>query len=68
MMRRKKKIADSILIAIAVFAGLVFLFPIFWMVRSSFMGLEELYQTPPDGYDEKLQGSVTAERPAVTVS
>ncbi len=47
MMRRKKKVADSILIAIAVFAGLLFLFPIFWMVRSSFMGLEELYQTPP---------------------
>lgn len=47
MVRRKKKIADGILIAVAVFAGLVFLFPIFWMVRSSFMGLEELYRTPP---------------------
>lgn len=66
MMRRKKKIADSILIAIAVFAGLVFLFPIFWMVRSSFMGLEELYQTPPvilprmgtmKNYKEALQQS-----------
>lgn len=65
-MRRKKKIADSILIAIAVFAGLVFLFPIFWMVRSSFMGLEELYQTPPvilprmgtmKNYKEALQQS-----------
>ena len=66
MMRRKKKIADSILIAIAVFAGLVFLFPIFWVVRSSFMGLEELYQTPPvilprmgtmKNYKEALQQS-----------
>lgn len=66
MMRRKKKIADSILIVIAVFAGLVFLFPIFWMVRSSFMGLEELYQTPPvilprmgtmKNYKEALQQS-----------
>lgn len=46
-MRRKKKIADGFLVTVAVFAGLVFLFPIFWMVRSSFMGLEELYRTPP---------------------
>lgn len=46
-MKRKRKTADGILIVAAVFAGLVFLFPIFWMIRSSFMGLEELYQTPP---------------------
>lgn len=38
---------NGILIAIAVLTGAVFLFPIFWMVRSSFMGLEELYTTPP---------------------
>lgn len=31
----------------AVIVGLVFLFPVFWMVRSSFMGLEELYANPP---------------------
>lgn len=46
-MRKKRKVLNGILIAIAVFAGAVFLFPIFWMVRSSFMGLEELYTTPP---------------------
>jgi len=46
-MRNKRKTADSLLIAAAVFAGMLFLFPIFWMVRSSFMGLEELYRTPP---------------------
>ncbi len=46
-MRKRKKVLNGILIAIAVFAGVVFLFPIFWMVRSSFMGLEELYRTPP---------------------
>lgn len=38
---------NKILIAVAVFIGAVFLFPIFWMLRSSFMGLEELYRTPP---------------------
>lgn len=46
-MRKKRKVLNGILIAIAVFAGAAFLFPIFWMVRSSFMGLEELYTTPP---------------------
>lgn len=47
MLRKKRKVLNGILIAIAVFAGAAFLFPIFWMVRSSFMGLEELYTTPP---------------------
>lgn len=46
-MRKKRKVLNGILIAIAVLTGAVFLFPIFWMVRSSFMGLEELYTTPP---------------------
>ena len=44
---RGKKIWNMVLILMAVFVGLVFLFPVFWMVRSSFMGLEELYANPP---------------------
>lgn len=47
MSKKRKKTADRILIVTAVIMGAVFLFPIFWMVRSSFMGLEELYRTPP---------------------
>lgn len=47
MLKKRKRAGDRILIALAVFIGIVFLFPIFWMVRSSFMGLEELYRTPP---------------------
>ena len=44
---RGKKIWNMVLILLAVFVGLVFLFPVFWMIRSSFMGLEELYANPP---------------------
>lgn len=44
---RGKKIWNMVLILMAVLVGLVFLFPVFWMVRSSFMGLEELYANPP---------------------
>lgn len=47
MLKKKKKINDYIWICLAILIGAVFLFPLFWMVRSSFMGLEELYQTPP---------------------
>lgn len=43
----KKKTADCIMIALAALLGVLFLFPVFWMVRSSFMGLEELYAKPP---------------------
>lgn len=44
---RGKKIWNMVLILMAVLVGLVFLFPVFWMVRSSFMGVEELYANPP---------------------
>lgn len=47
MHTKKKKIIDRILIAIAVLLGFLFLFPIFWQVRSSLMGLEDLYHNPP---------------------
>lgn len=47
MQRKRRQITNTILIAVAVLIGGIFLFPVFWMVRSSFMGLEELYKTPP---------------------
>lgn len=55
-----------ILIVLAVLIGGAFLFPVFWMLRSSFMGLEELYQNPPNiipragtwkNYEEALKQS-----------
>lgn len=47
MKKRNKKITDGIFIVTAALLGAAFLFPIFWMIRSSFMGLEELYANPP---------------------
>lgn len=44
---RRISAARGALIFLAAVMGLIFLFPIFWMVRSSFMGVAELYQTPP---------------------
>ena len=44
---QNSKIARYSMTIIAVLIGVMFLFPIFWMVRSSFMGLEELYANPP---------------------
>lgn len=45
-MRRNKAI-NGVLITIAILIGILFLFPIYWMIRSSFMGLKELYSNPP---------------------
>ena len=64
MTRTGRKIWNISLIFLAVLLGLVFLFPIFWMIRSSLMGLEELYTSPPiiiphnptlDNYAEALK-------------
>lgn len=66
MRKKRKRIKDMILIVLAVLLGSAFLFPIFWMLRSSFMGLEELYQNPPNiipragtwkNYEEALKQS-----------
>lgn len=54
---RGKKIWNMVLILMAVLVGLVFLFPVFWMVRSSFMGLEELYANPPGFSAEKCHAA-----------
>ncbi len=47
MTKNRTKIINSCLIILALILGVLFLFPIFWMLRSSFMGLEEIYKTPP---------------------
>lgn len=47
MNRTKKKAFRILSVVLAALIGAIYLFPIFWMFRSSLMGLEELYASPP---------------------
>lgn len=66
MTRTGKKLWNGVWVFLAVLLGAAFLFPIFWMIRSSLMGLDELYTSPPifiprhptlDNYAEALKQS-----------
>ena len=60
----KKKAVNSILITAAVLLGLIFLFPIFWMIRCSVLGIVDLYANPP----VFLTTRITAENYQVALS
>lgn len=47
MNRTKKRAFHILSVVLAALIGAIYLFPIFWMFRSSLMGLEELYASPP---------------------
>lgn len=44
---KKISFCNTAVIIITFIMGLVFLFPIYWMVRTSFMGLKEMFAQPP---------------------
>lgn len=46
-LRRRSKLAKHMRIATGVFACLVFLFPVFWMVLSSFKDQRDIFTMPP---------------------
>lgn len=46
-LRRKSRLGPRIRIAAGVFACIVFLFPVFWMVLSSFKEQRDIFTTPP---------------------
>ncbi|HWK67592.1 MAG TPA: carbohydrate ABC transporter permease [Rhizobiaceae bacterium] len=46
-LRRRSKVAKRMRIATGVFACLVFLFPVFWMVLSSFKDQRDIFTMPP---------------------
>lgn len=46
-MRRRSQLGRRVRIAAGVFACIVFLFPVFWMVLSSFKDQRDIFTTPP---------------------
>ncbi len=44
---QKKRLIHALLIALAALMGLLFLFPLYWMLKSAFITSKELYANPP---------------------
>lgn len=43
----QRKMISALLIALAALIGLLFLFPLYWMLKSAFITPQELYSNPP---------------------
>ena len=52
-MRKGKNLSNIIIHIVVIIATVVWLLPVFWLVRSSFMDMSSMFQNPPIWIPEK---------------
>lgn len=55
MQRRKKQLKQARVFLLVIVLAMIWLMPLYWLVRSSFMGIEDMFKNPPIWIPKKLR-------------
>ena len=55
MQRRKKQLKQAGVFLLVIVLAMIWLMPLYWLVRSSFMGIEDMFKNPPIWIPKKLR-------------